>query len=217
MGNVPRKAMRVRLLVSALAHTLILAALACSGLSESGEHYNAGVALQQQGRLEDAVAEYDQAIRLSPQFADAYLNRGLAYIQLEQYERAVQGYDEAIRLNPQDAGLYNNRGNAYEGLEQYERAIQDYDEAIRLNPRAAFYRNRGLAYIEHGDSQRAILDLNEAIRLRPDYMRAFANRARAHGLLGNDVAAYQDGTRALELGLDPALLDEVVKELMQQR
>ena len=110
MGTVAGKAMGVRVIRSPLALMLVLAVLACSGLNESEEHYNAGVDLQQQGRLEDAIAEYDQA--------------------------------------------------------------------IRLNPRAAFYRNLGLAYIEHGDSQRAILDLNEAIRLEPDYMRAFANRAR---------------------------------------
>lgn len=68
----------------------------CGGLSEAEEHYNAGVELQEQGRLEEAIAEYDEAIRLDPQDAVVYYNRGFAYDDLGQHQRAIQDYDEAI-------------------------------------------------------------------------------------------------------------------------
>ncbi|MFC2002728.1 tetratricopeptide repeat protein, partial [Chloroflexota bacterium] len=80
---------------------LVLVLSACGGLSEADEHYNAGVELQEQERLEEAIGEYGEAIRLNPQLTEAYNNRGNAYADLGQFERAIQDYGEAIRLNPQ--------------------------------------------------------------------------------------------------------------------
>ena len=62
-------------------------------------------------KLGSAIDDYDEAIRLDPQFASAYYNRGLAYQRLGQSERAIKDFNEAIRLNPQYAAAYNNRAN----------------------------------------------------------------------------------------------------------
>ena len=70
--------MKRSFLVMALFAALALALVGCGGLSEAEERYNAGVELQEQGSLEEAISEYDEAIRLDPQLADAYNNRGLA-------------------------------------------------------------------------------------------------------------------------------------------
>ena len=68
-----------------------------------------GVELHQQGLLAEAIAEYDQAIRLNPLLAPAYLNRGVAYRKSGELHRAIEDYDEAIRLDPQLALAYSNR------------------------------------------------------------------------------------------------------------
>jgi tetratricopeptide (TPR) repeat protein len=73
--------------------------------------------------------EFDEAIRLNPQGADAYYNRGQAYDYLGQYERAIQDYDEAIRLDPQLAIAYNNRGYAYRSHGKTKEAELDYQKA----------------------------------------------------------------------------------------
>ena len=81
---------------------------ACGGLSEAEQHYNAGVELQEQGRLEEAIAEYDEAIRLDPQDADVYNNRGIAYDELGQLQRAIQLraiQDATGRRQPGPSGL----------------------------------------------------------------------------------------------------------------
>ena len=125
----------MRRFLSALAVTmgLALALTACGdGLSEADDHYNSGAALQEQGRPEEAIAEYDEAIRLDPQLAKAYYNRTFAYDDLGQYQRAIEDYDEAIRLDPQLAEAYANRGFAYTNLGQHQRAIQALDEELAL-------------------------------------------------------------------------------------
>jgi len=149
------------------------------------------------------MEKLDEAIRLNPQYAWAYINRGFAYGNLGQYERAIQDFDEAIRINPQYALDYNNRGNAYGNLGQHEKAIHDFDEAIRINPQfASAYYNRGASYYQLGQYERAIEDYDEAIRIKPQDARAYYNRGFAYGELGKIVEAGRDLQRAKDLGYD---------------
>ena len=80
-----------------------------------------------------ALADYDQAIRVDPNFALAFSNRGSAYENKKDYDRAFADFDQAIRLNPNFALAFNGRGNAYNNKRDYDRAIANYDQAIRLN------------------------------------------------------------------------------------
>ena len=60
-------------------------------------------------------------------------------------------------------------------------------------------------------------DLDESIRLDPRLAHAYANRARAYALLGNDKEAQQDVNRAVGLGIDRDMLDGSIEELKKQR
>ena len=64
------------------------------------------------GEYDHAIADLDQAIRLKPDFADAYFSRGLAYSDKGDYDRAITDFDQAIRLKPDAAYAYNGRGIA---------------------------------------------------------------------------------------------------------
>ena len=67
-------------------------------------YYNRGNAKVALGRHEEAIADYDQAIRHQPAIgAETYYNRGAAKSALRRYEEAIADYDEAIRINPQYA------------------------------------------------------------------------------------------------------------------
>src|SRR5262245_18018351 len=82
-----------------------------------------------------AIADYSEAIRLVPSFANAYNDRGNAYNQRHEYDRAIADLDKAIRLNPKSAIFYLNRGISWAAKTDLDRALRDYDEAIRLNPK----------------------------------------------------------------------------------
>ncbi len=80
----------------------------------------------------------DEAIRLNPNYAAAFLSRGLAYGSKGQYDGAIENFDQAIRLNPNLAAAFFNPGTS----STWSRAnltapFQDYDEAIQLNPNYA--------------------------------------------------------------------------------
>jgi len=83
--------------------------------------------------LERGIEDFDEAIRLDPQYAKAYNNRGLTYCDLGQFERGIEHYDEAIRLDPQHAEAYYNRGLTYSYLGKKSVAIADFEKFITLS------------------------------------------------------------------------------------
>ena len=188
------------------------------GFSEAEEHFKKGVELQEQKRFQEALAEFDEAIRRDPHSAVAYYGRGNAYYDVGQFQRGIEDLDDAIRLDPGDGGAYNNRGAAYGNLGQFQRSIEDFDEAIRLDPvDAEAYNNRGLAYTRLGQFHLAIQDIDEAVRLDPGNGLAYANRAVAHTFLNNDEAAQRDVERAHQLGFDEDQLNELIERSKRQR
>jgi tetratricopeptide (TPR) repeat protein len=125
-----------------------------------------------------AIADYDEAIRLDPNYALAFYSRGCAYDRKGDYDRAIKDYDEAIRLNPKHHAFFSDRATAYWSKGDYDRAIPDYDEAIRLSPNeATYFSNRANAYKKKGELERAMTDYDEAIRLNPTNATFFVNRA----------------------------------------
>lgn len=79
-----------------------------------------------------AIKDYDEAVRLNPQDADAYNNRGFAYNNLGQFHLAIEDFDEAVRLNPEVAKAYVNRGIAYTLIGRATEAQRDADQAVSL-------------------------------------------------------------------------------------
>ena len=162
--------------------------------------FDRGEAFINRGEWDAAIREYNEAIRLNPNYAEAYGSRGLAYWVNRDYDRAIEDCTEAIRLNPNYAEAYNYRGNAYSRKNDYDRAIADYNEAIRLNPNdAIFYSNRGGAYYRKNDYDRAIEDYTEAIRCDPNNFEFYQYRGNAYQSKGDTTRANADFARAREL------------------
>lgn len=161
-----------------------------------------------QGQYQDAIKDYNEAIRMEPNdtfLAHLYGFRGFAYCGLVQHQRAIKDFDEAIRLKPSDDNLYSIRGDAYAYLGQYQQAIKDYDKAIHLKPdNAVVYYERGFAYHNLGQYQQAIADYNEAILLKPDHAVAYGNRGNAYDKLGKQQQAIGDFNEVIRLKPDNA-------------
>ena len=169
--------------------------------SISAETYFAqGNAKAALGQYVAAINDYDKAIQLKPNAANAYNNRGVAKAALGQYSAAIRDFDKAIQLEPDDAEAYNNRGVAKKKLRQYLAAIRDYNKALQLKPdHAEAYINRGNAKLDLEQYTAAINDYDKAIQLKPDLAEAYINRGVTKGLLKRNWEAKQDLRTALRL------------------
>ena len=147
-----------------------------------------------------AIANYDKAIQLKPDYAAVYNNRGNAKVNLGQYFSAISDFDKAIQLKPNYANAYYNRGVAKAALSQHFAAISDYDKAIQLKPDyATAYNNRGVEKAALGQHFAAISDYDEAIQIKPNHAEAYLNRGIAKALLKRNWDAKQDLQTALRI------------------
>ena len=131
--------------------------------------------------IDKAIADYNQAVRLDPNYAVAYKSRGNAYADKGEFNLAIADFNRAIMLDPNYAVAYSNRGITYADMGDDNRAIADYNQAIRLHPDYAdAYFNRGLSYLNLEDFGRAITDFTHSLRFNPQDVYSLLQRGIAY-------------------------------------
>ncbi|HEV8071920.1 MAG TPA: tetratricopeptide repeat protein [Planctomycetaceae bacterium] len=157
-------------------------------------------ARQQSGDLPGALADLDQAARLSTSTAEASVYRGMACYLTGHNDEAVRELTTAIDLDPAAKGAHTWRGAARLMLGQVSQSIEDYSEAIRLNPEMPNgYVQRGVAYDHANDHAAAIADYSTALRLNANDFKARLYRAQAHSAREDYEAALCDLSAAIRL------------------
>ena len=147
-----------------------------------------------------ADSDFGNAVRINPDFVDAYIARASLRVIRGAMSPAIRDYDEAIWREPDNPEYYQRRGMAYVRLGRKSEAVADFEHAIRLDPaRASAYRARGSAYVEFGQPELAVTSFDEAIRLDPQDPGAYYGRAQARAALGQVNEALADFDAAIRL------------------
>jgi tetratricopeptide (TPR) repeat protein len=146
-------------------------------------HYNLGVALLRLGKVQEAIGQYEQALRIQPDFAGAHNNLGNALLQAGRVEEAIGHYEQAVRINPDYAEAHNNLGTALMGRGRLQEAIGHYEQAVRIKPDYAHaHYNLGVALEQAGRAQEAIGHYERALRIKPDFVQAQNALARTRAV-----------------------------------
>jgi len=165
--------------------------------------YDQGMKLIDQDKPADAIPHFDEALRASPEYINAYLGRAQARRQLSQYEPSIDDCNRAMKIRPGEPRVYFCRGLSEAFQQKYEPAIRDYEEAIRRNPNfVAAYSMRGNARLNLQQYDLALEDFNQAIRLRPDNAQFYLRRAVAHENLKQYEKEIQDYDEVVRLQPD---------------
>jgi tetratricopeptide (TPR) repeat protein len=167
--------------------------------------HNRGVARQDKGDFDEALADLNEALRLMPNYAAAFSNRGAARQAKGDLDGALADLNEALSLKPDDAGAFNNRGIVRRAKGDLDGALADYNEALRLKPDLAEpFILRGIARRAKGDVDGALADFTEALRLKPDFADPFILRGNAFRAKGDLEGALRDHNAAITLRRDDA-------------
>ena len=153
-----------------------------------------------------AIADYNQALKINPNLAQAYYNRGVVRDVLGDKQSAIADYNQALKINPNFDRAYYNRGVVRHILGDKQSAIADYNQALKINPNLAqAYHNRGVVRRQLGDKQAAIADYNQAIKINPNYADAYNSRGVVRSYLGDIQGAINDYNQALKINPNNAL------------
>ena len=151
-----------------------------------------GVCLKSIGKLNDAIKNFDIALKLKPDFFEVNYNLGLTQYQLGNALSAVENYKKVLKHKPDYAEAHANLGNAFETLGQAQNAISSYEKAIEIKPNMAeAHNNLGNIFREYGQLNKASECYEKAIEIKP-------NMAEAHNNLGNIFREYGQLNKASE-------------------
>lgn len=81
---------------------------------------------------EEALAAHDRAIRLNPNYPNAYFNKGLTLSHLKRYEEALAAYDQAIFLDPNLVSAYYGKGEVLDDMRRTNEADQAFKKARQI-------------------------------------------------------------------------------------
>ncbi|WP_257169251.1 tetratricopeptide repeat protein [Bradyrhizobium sp. SRS-191] len=131
----------------------------------------------QQGDLDGAIADFDEAVQLAPRNADLYRYRARDLGRRGRWDRAVADYEKAIRLDPNNPALLHDRALALQQTGELDEALVDLDRAVRMSfSDADLYSDRGAVWLAKGRYDRALADFNQALKLNPELATAVARR-----------------------------------------
>jgi Flp pilus assembly protein TadD len=203
---------RLRPAIPAVAATTIVVALtACTyhevSFWQSGEtlwkhvidntsnnytaHYSLGSELLRKHQLDPAVAEFDKALRINPDYADAEMNLGVAFLQKGDLDGAISHTQKAVQIDPKYFEAQYNLGNLLLERGQPDQAISHYQEAVAARPNYAQAHNSlAVALAQKGQLDQAVAEFEEALRLKPDYVEAQTD-------LGNALASRREFAEAI--------------------
>ena len=169
-----------------------------------------GIALADQGRLDEAVAHFSRAASIDPNNADTRVNLCAALQRLGRFEEAVREGRAAVRLRPEQADAHTNLAVALEALGRSAEAAREYGEVVRLTPASGeAHANLGRVLLAvTGRSSDAVTHLREAIRLGapPGSTRYLLGNALADlDRLPEAVAEYQSALTDGRVARSPEL------------
>jgi tetratricopeptide (TPR) repeat protein len=131
-------------------------------------HNNLGTALVKEGKPQEALAHYAEALRIRPDYLDVYYNVGTIFMDQQRFGDAMAAYSEVLRRKPDHAYAHNNVGVLLKNLGRIDEAIAHYSEAVRLDPgHANAHYNLGNALASQGKVAEAIEQYTRALELRP--------------------------------------------------
>jgi len=163
-------------------------------------HYNLGIALNDQGDADRAIAHYRQAVELRPSYAEAHYNLGRLLAQKGQLDEALVHYEKALEINPADAEAHNNLGATLFANGRVDEAIAHYRKALAIQPDYADAScNLASALLSNGDLDGAIAYYSACLAILPNQAEAQYNLASAlfqTGRMDEAIAHYQ---KVLEL------------------
>jgi tetratricopeptide (TPR) repeat protein/tRNA A-37 threonylcarbamoyl transferase component Bud32 len=164
----------------------------------ASDHVRRGELRRRDGRLEEALAACDAALKVAPDFNTAHRLRVMVLLDLGRTAEVIRSCDGALARGKPWPGIHEIRGLARANSGDYTGAIDDYSQALVLRPgQPRLLTARGLAYLVSDAPKLALHDFDEALGRDPSNGEAHGGRGLALVLLGDHGAAVDAAEESL--------------------
>jgi type IV pilus assembly protein PilF len=197
-----------RLALASCALALLLVSAGCAHTPSEKErrsaeiHYDLAVQAQQQGLMQDAVRELNQALEKDPDSPEANNLMGiLLHLSFRRPDEAIVHYERALKVRPTYSEARNNLANVHLDQGRYDTAIKLYEQVLNdmLYPTPFMAQgNMGWAYYKKGDPERALQSIKAAVTTNPGFCLGYKNLGHIYDELGKTDDACRQYSRYRE-------------------
>ena len=185
---------------------------------------NLGDGLAGKGRSDEAMVHYDEAIKLQPDYGEAYYNRGAVLLARGRVDEAIADLAKALEIQPDDADAHTALGNALLQKGLLRDAIAQYVTALGLAPQDPHSRNN-VAWIlatasdsSIRDGARAVGLAQEAVQLsggkEPRFLRTLAAAYAESGRFSEAIAVAQQAAGIANMQANPNMAKRLESDLV---
>ncbi len=163
-------------------------------------------------RYDDALRQFNEALRLKPEYDVAWLLRGHTLRRMGDFDGALQSFAQALRHNEDSEEGWMGLAACLHELRRGREELEAYDRLTRLHPRfAEGWLNRGAALHDQRDYAAAIACYDRVLALRPEHAAAWNNKGAALLRLGEEGRAADCFRQALHF--NPDFFDAMVNRI----
>jgi tetratricopeptide (TPR) repeat protein len=162
-------------------------------------HDGLGSAYEGKTQIDEAIEQYQEALKLDPNYSQARYNLANALLKKGEVDQGVAQYQEAFKNDQGDAKSHNNLGTALRREGRVDDAIVQYQEALKIDPDyAPAHFNFANALLQKGEVNSAIAEYQAALKLKPDNVMVQRNIAHTIWPLATSPdAAARNGSNAV--------------------
>lgn len=165
------------------------------------EQFQQANALVIEGKLDEAIAEYQNLLKSYPKNSLLYLQLGLIYANQNNERKAIEYLSKAASIKPDSFRAHYYLGLAYLQQQNYSKAINSLKKAVELEPKnaRAFY-DLGIAYAGRRNYNEALQAYQRCIAIMPDYLNAYVALAGIYEKMGEHTEALKQVRELKKLG-----------------
>lgn len=167
-------------------------------LSKAQDYNSYGYELMMDGKIKEAIPQFDKAISYDPDNDNYFHNRAYCYFELDSIAFSTSDYLKAIELNPWNYEYYYLIGNNYQRIGKFSTAIKNYSKALSITESKnnqdtyLILFNRGNCYLKTKRLLNALTDYNLSLELNPYHPPTNANRGTAKFRQNDTIGACYD-------------------------
>jgi tetratricopeptide (TPR) repeat protein len=151
------------------------------------------------GDTEEALRDFDEATRISPDDPWVFAQKGSAMVDIGDFDHALAEIRTSIKLRPINPQAFFIRGNTQYMLDNLDEALESYEESFQQKPDfVAAINNLAHVYVLHHRYDEALRLLNKAISMDESYPFTYLNRAGCLRTMGRSNAQVIDALQQAE-------------------